>query len=58
MMIRMDPENENKRNYYDMIFSSLSGHRLLGYYLDDVFLTMDDRSKNRKITLEKMFCNF
>ena len=51
MMIRTDPENENKRNYYDMIFSNLSGHRLLSYYLEDVFLTMDDRSKNRKITL-------
>jgi hypothetical protein len=34
-----------------MIFGNLSGQRLLSYYLDDVFLTMDDRSKNKKITL-------
>jgi len=54
-MIRMDPLNNNKKNYYDMVFSNLSGDRLLSYYLEDVYLTMDDRSKNRKITLEKMF---
>ena len=41
-----------------MIFSNLSGNRLLGYYLEDIFLTMEDRSKNKKITLEKMFNSF
>ena len=58
IMIRMDPLNVNKKTYYDLIFRNLSGNRLLGYYLEDIFLTMEDRTKNRKITLEKMFNSF
>jgi len=57
-MIRMDPFNNNKKDYYDMLFSNLSGNRLLSFYLEDIYLTMEDRSKNRKITLEKMFNSF